>query len=327
MSHKIFISSDISVDERLVEIAEESPESVLLWPWLLTALDDWGRATAHAKRLKYTVFPALTTVTPQIITEAIARFERVGLLELYEVDGKWYMAVPAETWFKYQTHIRVEKRDNDKSRLPAPPSAQLREGARDVAKVRAVASKSQPSPSPSPSLSPTPTDISPLDSASGEGFLTTAVAAERARAQPNSHAPVTAPVAAAAPAISSLDDATLKYTAEEVARRTRLHAKNVPRLIDVLKACPLSPERIIAEAASYDDWLKSKHRSAEVRVFYERWLKPCFEQQQQPRNDEGQHHATLQPSTTAAKANDFDEERYNAVFAEMVRKQRDSETA
>lgn len=173
MSRKVFITSDISIDERLAEAAEESPDAALLWPWLLTALDDWGRSTAETKRLKYAVFPAFASVTPQIIGEALALFAQVGLITRYEADGKPYFAVPQETWFKYQTHIRTEKRESDRSRIPAPPGstspncAQLRATARDVAQVRAVADKSQPSPSPSPSPSPTHA-LSPSSPQGGE---------------------------------------------------------------------------------------------------------------------------------------------------------------
>lgn len=152
MSRKLFITSDISVDERLASVAETSSEAGLLWPWLLTALDDWGRSTAEPKRLKSAVSPAFARVTPQIIAEALVLFAQAELITLYEVEGKSYLAVPSVTWFKYQTHIRTEKRESDRSRIPAPPSAtstpvvftaptrhsaQVREGTRECAQVRA----------------------------------------------------------------------------------------------------------------------------------------------------------------------------------------------
>lgn len=336
MSHKIFISSDISVDERLVEIAEDSPESVLLWPWLLTALDDWGRATADAKRLKYTVFPALTTVTPQIITESISRFERMGLIELYEVDGKWFFAVPSETWFKYQTHIRVEKRDNDKSRLPAPPSAKVRAVARDVAKVRAVADKSQPSPSPSLSPSPSPT-TNPGVEVSDEGYFHDDVAAERARTPESaSEPPADAPMSAAAAA--TWTKAELREVAQTVLPILKLQTSDLDGLMAIMRQYPCAPPWIEGEAASCADFYREIHRKVTIRL-YKNWLDGAVQRQkqaaialeqqrqQQKQNDEGQHHAALQPHPTATKTNDFDEDRYNTVFAEMVRKQRDGETA
>src|SRR5690606_836593 len=44
--------------------------------------------------------------------------------ELYEVDGKPYIAIDSEKWFRYQTYIPKAKRADDSgSRIPAPPSA------------------------------------------------------------------------------------------------------------------------------------------------------------------------------------------------------------
>src|SRR5690606_19494742 len=88
-------------------------------------------------------------------------YQKYGLLKLYEVDGKQYMAVDQEKWFKYQTHIRKEKREKDGSKYPAPEDcAQVRAGARDSANQRADRSNCIPSPSPSPSLSPSPSNTS-----------------------------------------------------------------------------------------------------------------------------------------------------------------------
>jgi hypothetical protein len=161
MGRKVYVSSDMSIDERLVEVAEADSQCALLWPWLLTAFDDWGRAEANAKRLKAQVFPMLDVVTPELVERALELFSNAGLITLYEVDGKRYMAVPADKWFKYQTHIRKEKRETDNSRYPAPPSevshddAQVRAGARDDAQIAV-----NRIPSPSPSLSPSKKDSS-----------------------------------------------------------------------------------------------------------------------------------------------------------------------
>lgn len=164
MGRKVFITSDMSVDEKLVEVAEQKPQAALFWPWLLTAFDDWGRAEAAPKRLKAKVFPAITAVTSEDIAEALQLFTNAGLIIMYEVGGKPYMAIPPEKWFKYQTHIRREKRGNDRSRHPAPPnisSARVRESARECAEPRAVAADCIPSPSPStlPPFHPSDTSL------------------------------------------------------------------------------------------------------------------------------------------------------------------------
>lgn len=166
MSRKVYVSSDMSVDERLVEVSEEDGQSALLWPWILTAFDDWGRSEANTKRLKAQVFPMVDIVTPDIIERALQLFAKAGLIFLYEIEEKRYMSVPHEKWFKYQTHIRKEKRTEDKSRYPSELHAsardvtQVREDARGCAEVREVSDDCIPSPSslhlppfhPSPSI-------------------------------------------------------------------------------------------------------------------------------------------------------------------------------
>lgn len=165
MARKVYITSEMSIDERLIGVAQQDPQAALLWPWLLTVFDDWGRAEANSVRLKAQVFPMNDAVTAELVEKALQLFNQMGLIVLYEVNGKRYMAVPEQKWFRYQTHIRHEKRLKDGSHYPAPPStntksaqiqpdartcAQLREDARNCAQVNA---NCVPSPSPSPSLS------------------------------------------------------------------------------------------------------------------------------------------------------------------------------
>lgn len=146
MSRKVFVSGEMSSDDRLIDVDAECPEVVLLWPWLLTAFDDWGRAEANAKKLRAKVFPIVSEVDVNRVEAALLAFDRVGLLHLYEVDGKRYMFVDPDKWFKWQTHIRKDKRTNDESKIPAPgASAKTRENAREISL--------SPSPSPSPSPS------------------------------------------------------------------------------------------------------------------------------------------------------------------------------
>jgi DnaD/phage-associated family protein len=174
MARKVFISSSMSTDEEISEIAEVDQMAALMWPWLLTYFDDWGRAKASPREIKNSVFPANDIITIDLIKKALQLYQD-KLIQLYEVGGKWYMCIPQEKWFKFQTHIRREKRENDGSKIPSPPdeynSAHSRESARGYAEdgedcanladtdsigcaqVRADARDFTPSPSPSPSLS------------------------------------------------------------------------------------------------------------------------------------------------------------------------------
>ncbi|MDQ7794127.1 MAG: hypothetical protein RDU89_06905 [bacterium] len=174
MPRKVYISSDMSEDEGLVEVAEENPLAALLWPWLLTAFDDWGRASVSPKRLKAQVWPAVDVVTAELIQEAVTLFNRHGLLALYEVDGKPYAFIEPGKWFKYQTHIHQSKRQREGSRHPAPPcevareSAAPREDARDLTPstlppfhLSPSGSRASCPDSPSPDAPPTDPDGQP----------------------------------------------------------------------------------------------------------------------------------------------------------------------
>lgn len=165
MARKIFITSDMSIDVRLMSLGSE--KAALMWPWILLSLDDWGRGDASPRRLKAQVFPMLDSLTIEDVSEALSSYSDAGLLLMYEADGKHYMAVPPVKWFRYQTHVRSVKRSSDEgSHFPAPPkcpdsgqkssdSATTRATARECAQNRASPSP-PPTPSPSPSPPPSP---------------------------------------------------------------------------------------------------------------------------------------------------------------------------
>lgn len=160
MARKVFISSDMSIDEAVSEVAEQDPVSALIWPWVLTCFDDWGRAKASPREIKNSTFPANDLVTTEVIGKAISLYG-VRLVHLYEAEGKPYMCINPDKWFKYQTHIRGEKRENDRSKHPAPVddnSAQVRASARSNA--QSADNLTNRIPSPSPSLSPSPSNQS-----------------------------------------------------------------------------------------------------------------------------------------------------------------------
>jgi hypothetical protein len=149
----------MSYDETLSEIAEVDPIAAMMWPWILTYFDDWGRAKASPREIKNSVFQANDLITLEVISKAITIFDG-RLIEVYEVDGKPFMRINPDKWFKHQTHIRKEKRENDGSKHPAPTArddAQVRADARDDAHFSDNLTDCIPSPSPSPSLKDTTT--------------------------------------------------------------------------------------------------------------------------------------------------------------------------
>lgn len=177
MGRKAFVTSDISTDEEVIQVGIELPIAPLLWSLLITSFDDWGRAEASAVRIKARVFPMFEIVTIPDIERTLILFAEKDIVTLYEVNGKRYMAIHPEKWFSFQTHIRMEKRRKDESKIPpcaahrawfdnqevaGPDSTDSDEGkgnsraiARESATTREPARVRTPSPSPSPSPTPT----------------------------------------------------------------------------------------------------------------------------------------------------------------------------
>ncbi len=229
MGRKVYLTSDVSSDEQLWDIADAEgaaePLIALLWPWFLPLFDDWGRAKASAKWIKAKAFPGNDLVTIELLEKALTQFAEHGLIQRYEVEGKAYMAVESEKWFRYQTHIRGEKRLKDESPYPPAPGfslpapsvreaeeesraqsrasardcAQAREEARASVQVREDARENAPharaplSPSPSPSETPSPLPTTPA------AADTSRAGAREAAAPSEGAAPAGVPPAAAVP--------------------------------------------------------------------------------------------------------------------------------
>ncbi|MBE3584958.1 MAG: hypothetical protein IMW94_02060 [Thermoanaerobacter sp.] len=121
MPRKRYITSEISTDEKIAALAEENPTAALMWPWFITAFDDWGRMSANPIEVKLTLFPAFP-FTSKDVALAMKLFHKYGLAYLYEVDGKPYMAVNPATWYKYQTYINSGRKGKNSSKYPAPPN-------------------------------------------------------------------------------------------------------------------------------------------------------------------------------------------------------------
>jgi len=189
MARKVFISSGMSIDPALAAIAQQDVVAALLWPWILTAFDDWGRAKDDAIQLKLQVVPGFAEITVERVEQALTLYAEAGLIRRYQVGGRRYMCIEPDKWFRYQTHIHREKRTKDDSvippppveSLPAEPVAEVRALSRDRAETREATrgfadSSASPSslppflPSPSPSPSPSPTEDPPLPFADANGL-------------------------------------------------------------------------------------------------------------------------------------------------------------
>lgn len=135
MSRKRFITSDMSTDERLAGIAAKDPLAAALWPWFLTALDDWGRAKFAPVEIKLSVFPAYP-FDASYVEQVMKMYHEAGLIQIYEVDGKRYWCVPFEKWLKYQTYLDKQRLQKYSSKYPPPPDSECRDMLQHVATLR-----------------------------------------------------------------------------------------------------------------------------------------------------------------------------------------------
>ena len=87
------------------EIDELSWFEEVLFYRLITKCDDYGRYDGRAKIIKGTAFP-LKNVTASDIDKALKKLSAVGLVNLYEYDGKPYLQLT--TWSNHQ-QIRAKK--------------------------------------------------------------------------------------------------------------------------------------------------------------------------------------------------------------------------
>lgn len=124
MARKLFVTDDMGLDDALVSIADRNPKCAMLWPWIVPYFDDWGRADANPRRLKGKIFPNFDHITIANVQEMLTEFASAGLIELYEVGGKPFMAIEREKWFAFQVQIHAAKRVKDGSKHPVPPSQQ-----------------------------------------------------------------------------------------------------------------------------------------------------------------------------------------------------------
>ena len=125
MSRHRSISTDISTDSRVAQLAEYGPLPLMLYTWAIPHADDWGRMTGDPRQFKLLVCPGLD-VTAKDVEQALTAIAEVGLWLRYDVAGKWYIAFPPSSWFKHQNYIPKSKRQADRSACPAPQNPAYR---------------------------------------------------------------------------------------------------------------------------------------------------------------------------------------------------------
>lgn len=176
MSRRRGISTEISTDPRIADLAQHGPLPLLLYTWAIPHADDWGRLTGDARQFKLAVCPALDTNAREI-DDALDQVASVGLWQRYEVDGRKYIAFPTEAWYKHQSYISKQKRQRDGSSFPPPPNTADHRTLPQITEEHSetpqnpVSPSPTPTPSPSPKLSktPLPHEVDPASDGGGGG--------------------------------------------------------------------------------------------------------------------------------------------------------------
>ncbi|MBC3516036.1 hypothetical protein H8K20_06460 [Neobittarella massiliensis] len=106
---------------------------------LLVNCDDYGRMDGRAAIVKSRLFPLKSNVTERSITEALNKLSTVGLVTMYEYDGRPYLQLV--TWERHQS-IRAKK-----SKYPSPESG-VKTSASNRVQVQANAPVIQSNPNP-----------------------------------------------------------------------------------------------------------------------------------------------------------------------------------
>lgn len=106
-----FIRESICTSDTLNELSDFEER---FWHRLIVNCDDFGRFDARPAILKGKLFPLMDGRTKRDMSDALNKLASVGLVELYEVDGKPFLHVVK--WSKYQ-RTRATK-----SKFPSPDS-------------------------------------------------------------------------------------------------------------------------------------------------------------------------------------------------------------
>lgn len=178
MARKRYISTEISTDTKVAELSEFGLLEPLLFTWAIPHMDDWGRITGNAREFKLLVCPGLEVMTTDV-DKAMNNIVKVGLWVRYEVDGKRCISTAhKESWFKHQSYISKDKRENDAgSSFPVLP--QNAEERRETPKITEERRETPQNPSSfslsssfSPSINDDNNNANPFKIFESEGFGT-----------------------------------------------------------------------------------------------------------------------------------------------------------
>jgi len=317
MARKRFVTSEISTDRKIAKLAEKNPTAAALWPWFITALDDWGRMNADPVEVKLAIFPAFPYTSDDIET-FIKLYHEFGIAYHYEVDGKPYLAVNPDTWLKYQTYIRKDKLEKQNSKIPEPKNAPWvakNNNVDDLATKNVAKQQSATINVLSPSPSPSPSPSKEIYTCAPDG------------AQEDTH---DAPKESSSPkTIDELIDEATRYTAEQRAiireywdtvRFTRRRGEVAPSIVKTeLEYWERFPPDIVLEALNihmtkHRDKREEYTRGIMRRLQEERRNGGDFNHTAQNRENHGRPGNRARTRTARTSACDYIGGKYGAIF-------------
>lgn len=128
---------------------------------LIVNCDDYGRFDARPAILKARLFP-LKSVTEKQISDALNKLSTVGIVTVYEYDGRPYLQLV--TWDKHQ-QIRAKR-----SKYPTPDDTCNQSKSDDIKCPRnPIQSESNPNPNPNPNPNRNPEE-NPNSANKSHGF-------------------------------------------------------------------------------------------------------------------------------------------------------------
>ena len=116
MSRKRYVSTNISVDPRVRDLAQQSEFAALLYTWMIPHADDSASITADPEELLMQVVPGFRWRTAEDVASALDLM--VSLELLLRVDDR--LRFPPESFYKYQAYIGSERRNGGPPPEPAP---------------------------------------------------------------------------------------------------------------------------------------------------------------------------------------------------------------
>lgn len=105
------LKNSISLNERVNEL---SIPAMLIYTWMISHADDFGRMRGTAKHIRAAVVPMRDDLTADLVEGCLCEMSAKGLIQRYEVKGEIYIQFPS--WDEHQTGLHKRT----KSKFPDP---------------------------------------------------------------------------------------------------------------------------------------------------------------------------------------------------------------